>query len=253
MKDMASILSLANLDVHVHSPYSECCADITLEKLRQKAKEKNIIYAITDHSSHLYFPREMAWCMHFNDNFKELWEQYRVSGRESILKYIKEMKAGAPLTGVELDIYPDGTLIFEEDLFGKLDIVLGAVHFLSAVKKKQSAEEIIKEFRYLTEIIVSSGRIHVLAHPFRILATNKIPVADELIKWTLELCAAYEVAVEINSHYKYPENDSRMLIAALERNVRIVYGSDAHFLREFGDYSYHEQICSINVNRFNIY
>src|SRR3989339_353486 len=110
-QNMAPVLSFANLDVHVHSPYSECCEDITLEKLREKAKEKNIVYAVTDHSSHLYFPREMAWCMHFNDNFKELWEQYKVSGRENILKYIKEIKAGAPLTGVELDIYSDGTLI----------------------------------------------------------------------------------------------------------------------------------------------
>lgn len=242
MKIRADILSLPNLDVHVHSPYSECCNDITLEKLRKKAKEKNIIYAITDHSSHLYFPREMAWCMHFNDNFKELWEQYKISGRKNILTYIKEMKTEAPLTGVELDIYSDGTLVFEEDLFDELDIVLGAVHFLSAVKGRQSAEEIIKEFRYLTEIIVSSGRIHVLSHPFRILAANKISVTDELIKWTLELCASHGVAVEINSHYKYPENDSRMLAAALERNLRIVYGSDAHFMREFGDYSYQEEI-----------
>ena len=70
-----NLLLKENFDVHVHSPYSACCEDITLEKLKEKAEEKKIIYAITDHSAHLYFPKELAWSI-TREDFKELLKKY---------------------------------------------------------------------------------------------------------------------------------------------------------------------------------
>ena len=168
------ITTLGNsFDSHVHSPYSACCEDITFEKLRKKAKEKNIDYAITDHSTHLYFPRKLAWSLH-NKDFKKLFAEYRDYGRDKIKRYIEDVKANGPMVGIELDIYSDGTLVFEEDLFDELDIVIGSIHYLSSLVQKQSTDEIIREFRDLTERIISSGCIDILGHPFRILELNNI-------------------------------------------------------------------------------
>lgn len=232
-----------NIDVHVHTPYSACCEDISLEKLTEKALNENMAYAVTDHSAHLYFPRELAWSLH-DDRFKELYKEYHEYGRSNIKKYIAESRASAPFVGVELDIYSDGTLVFEDDLFAELDLVLGAVHFLSTIKNKMSEREIIVEFMKLTEMLLSSGRVDVLAHPFRTLLYNKVSVNDDLIKWTVECCRKNGVAVELNSHYKFPDHDRKMVEAALLSSVRIVYGSDAHRMDEFGEYSYQKNIMS---------
>jgi histidinol phosphatase-like PHP family hydrolase len=246
LKNKDALLSMNNLDVHVHSPYSACCEDITFENLREKAARLGMTYAVTDHSTHLYFPRELAWSLH-KDEFKTLFAEYRSYGRKNIEKYIEECRKNAPLLGIELDIYSDETLVFEEDLFDELDIVVGAVHFISGINKKNSVPEILDEYKRLTNAIVSSGKIDILGHPFRTLAYNKIPFTDDLIEWTVECCKKNNIAVELNSHYKFPDKDIKMVECAQALGVRIVYGSDAHHLKEFGDYSYQENICPRTV------
>jgi histidinol phosphatase-like PHP family hydrolase len=232
-----------NLDVHTHSPYSACCEDITFENLKSKAQEKNIIYAVTDHSTHLYFPKELAWSM-LREDFKELWNKHRETGRQTIEKYIETVRNAGALTGIELDIYSDGTLVFEEDYFRELDIVLGGIHFLPSLESKMPAKNIVSEFKRLTAAILSSGKIDVLTHPLRILAYNRVPFEDDLICWVVENCKECGVAVEINSHYKFPDIDLKMTAEANRNRVRVVKASDAHRLSEFGNFSYHEDILS---------
>ncbi len=241
-----NLLDLPNLDVHVHTPYSVCCEDITLAKLRDKAQALDIVYAVTDHSSHLYFPREFVWNFFRlgQREYEAFFQTHREAGRRRIERYLIEAREGAPLVGVEVDILPDGRLLFEEDLYGELDLVVGSVHYLPAVRQKKEApvEEIHAEFRWQTETLAASGRIHVLGHPFRALANYQVPVPGDLVEWVVRTCQRHGVALEINSHYQYPELDRQMVASARRHGARIVIGSDAHFLREFGEYSYQRDI-----------
>ena len=181
------------------------------------------------------------WCM-MTDAFPMLFKFYHDAGRRSIEKYITTLREKDIITGIELDIYPDETLVFEDDLFSELDIVIGSLHVLDALQKRRPSQAAIIEFKRLTRSLLSSGKVDVLGHPFRILSTAGISVSDELINWVVEECRKYDVSLEINSHYKYPEIDKKMVQLARKNKVTLVKGSDAHTMKEFGDYSYHAKL-----------
>lgn len=246
IKNSGNLPVLPQFDAHVHSPYSTCCKDITYEKLKEKATEKNILYALTDHSSHLYFPREEVWSFWTlsNDEFKNYFKRYKDSGRKKIGEYLEKTRANAPYVGIEIDFFPDGTIIFDDDFLGEFDIVVGAAHFLPSIRNKDSFDKVISEFKYVTNSVLSSGIVNILAHPLRVLGNNNLTVNDELIDWTVKLCAEKKIALELNSHYKFPENDQRMLSAAKKYKANIVFGTDAHTIKEFADFSYHENLIS---------
>ena len=240
MKNRELLLN-KNFDCHVHTPYSDCCEDTTIEQLKEKARKLNLKFAITDHSAHLYFPKELVWCM-MTDAFPMLFKFYHDKGRQAIEQYILTLRGNDIITGIELDIYPDETIVFEEDLFREFDIVIGSLHVLDALQKKKSPQLAVTEFKRLTRCLLSCGEVNILGHPFRILAKAGIPVTDELIYWVVNECRKYEVALEINSHYKFPHIDLKMSKLALKHDVLLVKGSDAHAMKEFGDYSYHTEI-----------
>ncbi|MDD2709661.1 MAG: PHP domain-containing protein [Verrucomicrobiae bacterium] len=236
-------LSAENLDVHVHSHYSVCCEDITFEALREKGGKSGLLYGITDHSTHLYFPRDLAWSI-TREDFPSLWEKHRENGRKVIAEYISTARKNAPYVGVEADVFTDGTVVWEEDFYCLLDWTVGAVHFLSTINKKKSNNEIVSEFKFLTEALLAGGKINILAHPFRCLAFQHVPVDDRLIQWTVELCRTLNIAMEINSHHRFPDLDAKMIRYAMECATPLVFGSDAHKLEEFGNYDYHRKLLS---------
>ena len=238
-----------NFDCHVHTPYSDCCEDTTIGELKEKARKLNLKFAITDHSAHLYFPRELVWCM-MTDAFPMLFKFYHDEGRKAIEQYINTLRENSIITGIELDIYPDETIVFEDDLFRELDLVIGSLHVLDALQKKKSPPVVIAEFKKLTRSLLSCGEVDVLGHPFRILSRAGITVTDELIDWVVNECRKYKVALEINSHYKFPHIDLKMSELAIKHDVLVVKGSDAHAMKEFGDYSYHAEIFEkLNLKR----
>jgi histidinol phosphatase-like PHP family hydrolase len=249
MKNRELLLS-QKFDCHVHTPRSACCEDTTLEKIRDKAEKLNINYTITDHSAHLYFPKELAWSM-MRDDFPEVFAAHRKAGRKAIKEYITNLRERNLIVGIELDIYSDGTIVFEEDLFPEFDIVVGSIHLLDTLLKKKTEKMVIEEFKRLTLKLISCGEVDIIGHPFRMLVRADIPVSNELINWLVNKCCKYDVALEINSHYKFPDIDLKMTKVAMRKNVLLVKGSDAHAMKEFGDYSYHNEILQKAKNSLN--
>ncbi|MCK5844909.1 MAG: hypothetical protein KAG97_09395, partial [Victivallales bacterium] len=199
MRDKKIVLNW-DMDCHTHTSYSDCCEDVTIEKLKKKAGEIDLDFAVTDHSAHLYFPREIVWCM-MTEAFPMLFEFYRTEGRRNIEKYITTLRKNGVTVGLELDIYTDETLVFEDDLFQELDIVVGSLHVLDALQRKKECATVVDEFKRLTLALLASNRIDILGHPFRILSRAGIRIENELIQWVVDQCGIYDVALEINSHY----------------------------------------------------
>jgi histidinol phosphatase-like PHP family hydrolase len=81
------------------------------------------------------------------DDFPELFRCYRAAGRKNIEEYITKLRENNIITGIELDIYSDGTIVFEDDLFSELDLVIGSIHLLDNLLKKKNEELIIEEFK----------------------------------------------------------------------------------------------------------
>ena len=106
-----------DFDCHVHTTRSACGEDITDEWLCGKAREDGLSFAVTDHTMHLYYEPEIAWSMSRPDGIA-LFEARRESGRERIRQYLADIKScgsSRMLAGVELDVLPDGQIMFADD------------------------------------------------------------------------------------------------------------------------------------------
>jgi len=232
-------------DCHVHTVRSACGEDIVDEWLCQKAHENLVRFTVTDHTMHLYYEPEIAWAM-MSDEGLELYEQRKVSGRDNVLRYLEDIRScDSPnmMVGVELDVQPDGQIMFPDDLRDDVDIMVGALHYLPTLRRKAPYSQIEAEFRQQTQWLLEYG-VDVLAHPYRILLGAGQPVSHELVEWVVDLARQTDTALELNSHKVFPEYDLEMIHLAVARGMTLALGTDAHNSREFGDFTYHYEILA---------
>lgn len=231
------------IDLHVHSEYSSCAEDVSVAWWAETARTTDAVFALTDHSAHIFFPPDRKWGL-WTDEAHELFEANQEAGAQRMrdyLRHVRSAQCGGMLIGTELDIMPDGRPVYPADLLGTLDLVLGAVHAMPTIRHQRPLEEVEAEFRFQVETFAAL-QVDALVHPFRLLLAADYPVPDELMLWTVETAAQAGLALEINGHKPFPDHDLGMVRLALERDVRLVVGSDAHRRDEFGDFSYHADI-----------
>lgn len=234
-----------NFDCHIHTVRSACGEDITDEWLCRKANENQVRFTVTDHTMHLYYEPEIAWGM-MTDEGIALYEQRKSSGRDNILRYMEEIRScGHPnmMVGVELDVQPDGQIMFPEDLRNEVDIMVGALHYLPTIQKKRPADDIEAQFRQQTLWLLEYG-VDVLAHPYRIMLGAKQAVSPELIEWVVDKAGEHGAALEINPHFPFPGYDVAMVKLAVARGIKLATGTDSHNSREFGLFDYHGDILT---------
>jgi len=232
-------------DCHVHTTRSACGEDITDSWLCERAHEDRVRFTVTDHTMHLYYEPEIAWAM-MSDEGLNLYEQRKSSGRDNILRYLEEIRScGSPnmMVGVELDVQPDGQIMFPEDLRGDVDIMIAALHYMPTLRHKAPYAEVEAEFRQQTQWLLEYG-VDVLAHPYRILLGAGQPVSPELVEWIVDLAHQHDTALEINSHKVFPEYDIEMNRLAGARGVTLVFGTDAHNSGGFGGLGYPDTILA---------
>ena len=230
-------------DCHIHTTRSACGEDITDDWLCQKARSDSLRFAVTDHTMHLYYEPEIAWAMYREDAIP-LFEARRKQGRDTIARYVDDLRdcdSDNLLVGVELDVLPDGQIMFPDELRPELDLFLGAIHLLPTVQNKAEATAVENEYKQQTRWLMDYG-IDVLAHPFRVILGSGYEVGEPLVEWTVDLAAEYGVALEVNSHKPYREHDLSMVRLCAERGVLLAVGTDAHHSREFGQFQYHRQL-----------
>ncbi|MGC9316557.1 MAG: PHP domain-containing protein [Armatimonadota bacterium] len=230
-------------DCHTHSEFSACGEDVTLAGYSSRALSSRLAFAVTDHSAHIFYPPGNPWGF-WTEDAEELFESSREHGRERVLAYIRAARSaqrGRMLVGIELDVLPDGRKVFPEGLLETLDVVLGAVHSMPTLRRRRPPRQIEAEFRFQVQALAGHG-MEVLAHPWRLLLAEGMPLSDELLRWTVATARDRGFALEINSHKQYPEQDLRMARLALEMGVPLAVGTDTHRWAEFGDFTYHVAI-----------
>ena len=231
-------------DCHCHTERSACAEDVSLEAYRQRALDNaNYVFAITDHSAHLFYPPDNRWGF-WTDQATEIFEACYDEGIQRCRDYVNWVRASqvnGMLVGVELDCFEDGRLAFDPDLLSSLDIIVGAVHGHRALKRGAPWEEVVAEFQTRVLRLFEAGA-QVIAHPFREFAQNKRDVPDSLIQWLVNAAADAGAALELNCHYQVHDADVRMVLRCLACGVPIAIGTDTHRAREFADFSYHVDV-----------
>lgn len=195
-------------DCHVHSEWSDGAASI--REMAENARDLGHAYmALTDHSPSLKIANGLS-----------------AERLERQLAEVDALNAAmAPfrlLTGIEVDILPDGTLDQEPRLLARLDIVVGSVH-----------SDLRMAAGLMTRRLVSAlanPMLDILGHPTgRLVAgERKRPESAFDAEIVFAAAARFDKAIEVNARPERLDPPKRLLRLAVEAGCRVAINSDAH-------------------------
>ncbi|MDQ0215450.1 DNA polymerase (family 10) [Oikeobacillus pervagus] len=192
-------------DLHMHTAWSD--GAYSLEEMINACRAKGYHYmAITDHSQYLKVANGLT-----PDRLRKQQEQIRQLNE----KYDDIVI----LSGVEMDILPDGTLDYDDDLLSELDFVIASIH--SSFSQPKST--IMKRLRTALE----NPHVDLIAHPTGRLIGRRDGYSvdmDELI----ELAAKTNTALELNANPHRLDLSAPNLKKAQEAGVKVFINTDAH-------------------------
>ncbi len=201
--------------IHVHSRYSDGIDEVV--EIARAAKRHGYKYVgITDHSQAAAY----AGGMKVSDLFAQSEEIDRVNSEVSGMHIFK---------GAEVDILPDGTLDYPDDILKTLDFTVCSIHSKFNMTEEEATNRIIRA--------MENPHFTILGHPTGrlLLGRSGYPVD---MKKIIDAAAALGAAIELNAHPQRLDIDWRELKYAKNRGVRIAIGPDAHNLSGFDDMPY---------------
>lgn len=188
----------------MHTTWSD--GDDTAEAMARAAKARGYAYiCITDHSPSLRFAGGVS--------VEDLRAHAGVVGR------LGDRVGIRILIGTEVDILPDGSLDYPDDVLRALDVVIGSVHS----RFRMSPEEMTR--RVVTAM--ENPHLDILGHPTgRLLGMR--PPYDLDIEAVAEAARKTETVLEINASPERLDLRDTHVRLARDRGVLLAIGTDAH-------------------------
>ena len=190
-------------DLHVHTRASD--GDLSLAEVVDLARKMGYSYiAICDHSQAANYAHGLA-------------ADRLAAEIEEIEAFNRTLKGFRILKGSEVDILADGSLDFPDELLGRLDFVVAAVH---SGFKKNVTERMLKA--------LENPYVRTIAHPTGRLISGREGY-DVDIERVIDGAARHGKALELNSYCDRLDLDELRLKKAKEKGVKITMGTDTHF------------------------
>lgn len=196
-------------DLHMHTTWSD--GAYSLEEMIEACRRKGYQYmAITDHSQYLRVANGLTAdrLRKQSEEIRELNEKY-----DDILI----------LSGIEMDILPDGSLDYEDDLLEELDIVIASIHSSFS----QSRNKIMKR---LTNAM-KNPHVDFIAHPTGRLIGRRDGY-DVDIDQLITLAKETNTALELNASPERLDLSAQYVKKAQEIGAKIVINTDAHHINK---------------------
>jgi DNA polymerase (family X) len=195
-------------DLHCHTVASD--GHGTIEEMALAARERGYEYlAITDHSASHGFGNDVSPA--------RLREQIeRVAEIDARLEGIRL------LAGSEVNILPDGSLDYEDELLAELDWVVASVHTAFGMSEAKLTERMIAAIEH--------PLVDAIGHPTGRLIERREPYGLDL-EAVFAAAARTGTLLEINANPDRRDLSDVHARAAVAAGVRIVIDSDAHRIR----------------------
>lgn len=192
-------------DLHMHTTWSD--GAYTIKEMVEACRARGYEYmVITDHSQFLKVANGLTE------------ERLRQQIAE-IRRVNEEYDDITVLAGIEMDILPDGTLDFSNDVLAELDFVIASIHSSFS----QTEEQIMNRLKTACE----NPYVHMIAHPTgRVIGNRggyKVNM-DQLI----ELAKRTNTALELNANPQRLDLSYENIKKAKEAGVPIIINTDAH-------------------------
>jgi len=195
-------------DCHVHSDWSDGGSPIA--EMAETARELGHGYMVlTDHSPSLKVANGLSAAR----LEQELIEVARLN---------TDLAPFRILTGIEVDILPDGSLDQDRELLERLDLVVGSVH-----SELRMAERLMTR-RLVTAL--ADPMLDVLGHPTGRMVAGQRRRPPSAFDAEIVFAAAvrFDKAIEVNARPERLDPPKRILRLAVEAGCRIAIDSDAH-------------------------
>lgn len=209
LNELKNLVQLEDIvsDLHMHTTWSDGAH--SLEEMIEGCTAKNYkLMVITDHSRYLRVANGQTP------------ERLREQNQK-----IKELQKNYPdihiLSGAEMDILPDGTLDFDDELLAELDFVIASIHSSFSQPQEKIMERLFAA--------VSNPHVDMIAHPTgRIVGEREgyEPDVEQLLQWAKE----YDKIVELNANPYRLDLAVPWLERAQEFGVKVAINTDAHHL-----------------------
>ncbi|OLN22641.1 DNA polymerase/3'-5' exonuclease PolX [Domibacillus antri] len=192
-------------DLHMHTAWSD--GAFSIEEMIEACRARGYEYmAITDHSQYLKVANGLSADRLLRQN-------------EEIKEWNEKFSDIEVLSGIEMDILPDGSLDYEDDILKQLDFVIASIHSNFSQPQKKIMERL--------KTALNNPYVKLIAHPTgRIIGRRDGYSVDmqELIK----LAAESNTALELNANPHRLDLSADHLKMAQEAGVKIFINTDAH-------------------------
>jgi DNA polymerase (family 10) len=192
-------------DLHSHTVASD--GHDTIEEMALAARERGYEYlAITDHSASHGFGNDVS-----------------PDGLRGQIELVREADARVDgiqlLAGSEVNILPDGSLDYDDELLGELDWVIASVHTSFGMSQQKMTERMIAAIEH--------PHVNAIGHPTGRLIERRQPYAIDLDA-VFAAAARTGTMLEINANPDRRDLSDVNARAAARAGVTIVIDSDAH-------------------------
>lgn len=198
-------------DLHSHTTASD--GRNSIEQMAKAARDRGYSYlAVTDHSASFGFGNDVQP--------DELLRQV-----ERIRRLNERLEAITVLAGSEVNINPDGTLDYADDVLAELDWVNASVHSSFRSGEKAMTQRVMAA--------MDNPHVHAIGHLTGRLILRRDPYPLDMER-IVEHAAATGTMLEINANPNRRDLSDAHARLATEAGVMIVINSDAHGVDTFG-------------------
>src|SRR5438270_5404291 len=194
-------------DCHTHSTWSDGGSPI--DEMARAARDLGHEYMVlTDHSPRLTVAKGLS--------AERLREQIQL-----VAALNEEMAPFRILTGIEVDIFEDGSLDQEEELLARLDVVVASVHSKLRMEREPMTQRMV--------VAAASPHVDILGHcTGRLVVGRGRPESEFDPDLVFAACQRFGTAVEINSRPERLDPPKRLLRLALEMGCLVSIDTDGH-------------------------
>ncbi|WP_176142107.1 DNA polymerase/3'-5' exonuclease PolX [Solibacillus isronensis] len=207
LDELSGLVKLEDIvaDLHMHTTWSDGAHSVS--EMGQALMDIGYSHAvITDHSQYLKVANGLT---------PERLEQQKLD----IYAFNEANPNFRLYRGTEMDILPDGTLDFGDDVLKELDFVIASIHSSFT----QSQDKIMARLKTAVE----NPYVHMIAHPTGRIVGQRggyDPDVPLLIEWAAE----HGKILELNANPYRLDLSIEYLMLAMEKNVPIAINTDAH-------------------------
>lgn len=206
------LVQLADLrgDLHSHTKASD--GNDTLENMANAAHAHGLQYlAVTEHSKRMALVHGM--------NAERLARQI-----DQIDELNTRLEGIVLLKGVEVDILDDGSLDLPDAILGRLDLVVGAIHYGFDLPRERQTRRLLRAMDH--------PYFSILAHPSGRLI-NERPPCDIDLPQVIRKARERGCFIELNAHPARLDLTDVACLTARDEGVLVSINSDAHSTFDF--------------------